>query len=276
MRICFILFFFFSSRRRHTRCLSDWSSDVCSSDLKAIALDNTLAEPHTSLGYLETLYDWNWREAEKEFKTAIALSPNYANAHHWYGLHLAFAGRFDESLEELSKARELDPLSLPINSNMGRVLYFNRQFDAAIVQLKATVDLDPDFWGAHYKLAEAYEGADRYQDAVSEYEKAFELSGSKSLAEAMRQGFANSGYRGAMEAWLSQEQEDARHGQLVAFGLAQLNASLGHNDLALNYLGQTLKERTSWAILINCHPKFDALRRDPRFQELLRSEGLGQ
>ena len=243
---------------------------------KAIALDNTLAEAHTTLGYLETLYDWNWRDAEKEFKTAIALSPNYANAHHWYGLYLAFTGRFDESLHELSTAQQLDPLSLPINSNLGRVLYFNRQFDAAIAQLKATVDLDPDFWGAHYKLAEAYEGAGRYQDAVSEYEKGFELSGDKSLAEAMRRAFATSGYRGAIEAWLSQEQENARNGQRVAFGLAQLNASLGHNDLALTYLGQALKERTSWVILINCHPKFDGLRRDARFQELLRSEGLGQ
>src|SRR5262249_61572002 len=77
---------------------------------KAIALDDTLAEPHSSLGYLETLYDWNWRDAEKEFKTAIDLSPNYANAHHWYGLHLAFAGRFDEGLKELAKAQQLDPL----------------------------------------------------------------------------------------------------------------------------------------------------------------------
>ena len=243
---------------------------------KAIALDNTLAEPHSSLGYLETLYDWNWREAEKQFKTAIALSPNYANAHHWYGLHLAFSGRFDESLQELQKAQQLDPLSLAINSNVGRVLYFNRQFEAAIVQLKGTVDLDPDFWGAHYKLAEAYEGASRYQDAVSEYEKAFELSGDKDLAEAMRAGFAKSGYRGAMEAWLQNLQEKARQGEPVAFGLAMVYASLGNNDQAFNYLGQALKERTSWSVLINCHPKFDGLRRDARFQELLRSEGLGQ
>ena len=243
---------------------------------KAIALDSTLAEPHSSLGYLETLYDWNWRDAEKEFKTAIALSPNYANAHHWYGLHLAFAGRFDESLQELQKAQQLDPLSLAISSNLGRVLYFNRQFDAAIAQLKATVDLDPDFWGAHYKLAETYEGAGRNEDAVSEYEKAFELSGDKPLAEAIRRGYANSGYRGAMEAWVKQQEEKARQGQPVAFGLATLHATLGNNDLALNYLGQAFKERTSWVILINCHPKFDALRRDARFQELLRSEGLGQ
>jgi len=243
---------------------------------KAIALDDTLAEPHSSLGYLETLYDWNWRDAEKEFKTAIDLSPNYANAHHWYGLHLAFAGRFDEGLKELAKAQQLDPLSLAINSNIGRVLYFSRKFEPAIAQLKATVDLDPDFWGAHYKLAEAYEGAGRYQDAVSQYEKAFELSGDKDLAEAMRHGYANSGYRGAMQGWLRQLQEKAGHGEPNAFGLATLHATLGNNDQALNDLGQALKERTSWVILINCHPKFDALRRDPRFQELLRSEGLGQ
>jgi DNA-binding winged helix-turn-helix (wHTH) protein/TolB-like protein/Flp pilus assembly protein TadD len=243
---------------------------------KAIALDNTLAEPHSSLGYLETLYDWNWREAEKEFKTAIALSPNYATAHHWYGLHLAFAGRFNESLQELSKAQQLDPLSLAINSNLGRVLYFNRQFEPAIAQLKATVDLDPDFWGAHYKLAEAYAGAGRYQEAVTEYEKAFELSGDKSLAEAMSHGYAASGYRGAMQGWLEHLQENAGRGQTNAFGLAEVHASLGDNNLALNYLDQALRERTSWVVLINCDPKFDGLRHDPRFQELLRSEGLGQ
>jgi len=242
---------------------------------KAIALDNTLAEPHSSLGYLETLYDWNWREAEKEFKTAIALSPNYATAHHWYGLHLAFAGRFNESLQELAKARQLDPLSLAINSNMGRVLYFNRQFEPAIVQLKATVDLDPDFWGAHYKLAEAYEGAGRYQEAVSEYAKAFELSGDKSLAEAMSRGYAVAGYRGAMQGWLKQLQENAGRGQTNAFGLAEVHASLGDSNLALNYLDEAVRERTSWVVLINCDPKFDGLRGHPRFQQLLQSEGLG-
>jgi DNA-binding winged helix-turn-helix (wHTH) protein/TolB-like protein len=241
---------------------------------KAIALDNTLAEPHSSLGYLETLYDWNWREAEKEFKTAIDLSPNYATAHHWYGLHLAFEGRFDESLQELSKAQQLDPLSLAINSNVGRVLYFNHQYDSAIAQLKATVDLDPDFWGAHYKLAEAYEGAGRYEDAVTEYEKAFELSGDKSLADTISHGYASSGYRGAMQAWMKLLQEKAGRGEPNAFGLAELHASLGDKDLALNYLGQAVKERNSWVVMINCHPKFDGLRRDPRFQDLVRSEGL--
>ena len=243
---------------------------------KAIALDNTLAEPHSSLGYLETLYDWNWTEAEKEFKTAIALSPNYANAHHWYGLRLAFERRFDESLQELSQAQQLDPLSLAINSNMGRVLYFSGRYEPAIAQLKVTVDLDPNFWAAHYKLAEAYEGVGRYHDAVSEYEKAFELSGDQSLAEAMGHGYDTSGYRGAMQAWLKLLQEKAGHGQPNLFGLAQLHASLGENDLALNYLDQAVKERTSWVVLINCHPKFDGLRRDPRFQGFLRTEGLGQ
>jgi len=244
---------------------------------KAIALDSTLAEPHSSLGYLETLYDWNWREAEKEFKTAIALSPNYANAHHWYGLHLAFERRFDESLQELSQAQQLDPLSLAINSNMGRVLYFSGRYEPAITQLKATVDLDPSFWVAHYKLAEAYEGTGHYQDAVTEYEKAFELSGDKPLAEAMSHGYANSGYRGAMQEWMKRMEEKAAHGQAADFfGLAERHAYLGENDTALKYLDQALKERISWVVLSNCDPKFAGLRRDPRFQELLRSEGLGQ
>ena len=242
--------------------------------LKAIEIDNTLAEPHSSLAYVETLYDWNWQEAEKEFRTAIALNGNYSTAHHWYGLHLAFEGRFDESLEEIKRAQQLDPLSLPISSNLGRVLCFSRRYDQAIEQLKATVDLDQNFWGAHYKLAEVYQASGRYQEAITEYEKSFELDGDQALAEALRQGYADAGYQGALKRWLARLQEKARNGQASSFGFAEVYTFLGNNDQALSYLDKALNERTSWVVLINSDPTFDRLRSDPRFQQLLRREGL--
>jgi len=244
--------------------------------LKAIELDNTLSEPHSSLGYVETLYDWNWAEAENEFKTAIALNPNYATAHHWYGLQLAFEGRFDESLQEITRAQQLDPLSLPISSNLGRVLYFSRRYDRAVEQLKATIDLDQNFWGAHYKLAEVYHATGRYQDAISEYEKAFELEGDHAFAEALRQGYTDAGYQGALKRWLARLQERARNGQPSSFAFAEVYTLLGDNDQALSYLDKALNERTSWSVLINCNPTFDRLRGDPRFQQLVRREGLAQ
>ncbi len=242
--------------------------------VKAIQIDDTLAEPHCSLAYVEFLHDWNWREAEKEFKLANSLSPTYATGHHWYALCLAYEGRFDESLQEIKRAQELDPLSLPINANMGRILHFSREYDRAIQQLQYTLELDPNFLGAHYKLAEVYATTGRYQEAVGEYERWAELDGDKELAAVLGKGYAQSGYPGAMQMWLNKLQERSRQGQVAPYALAVVNLALGKNDQALSWLEKAADDRVSWIVLIKADPKFDSLRKEPRFKELLRREGL--
>ncbi len=120
--------------------------------IKALELDDTLAEAHASLGYAEVNYDWDWAGGEKEFKRAIELNPGYATAHHWYALYLAASGRLDEATSEIKRAQELDPLSLIINSNLGRILYFARKYDQAIEQFRKTIELDPNFADTHIRL----------------------------------------------------------------------------------------------------------------------------
>jgi len=244
--------------------------------LKALQIDNRLAEAHCALASVESRYDWNWSEAEREFKTAIELNRNYDTAHHWYALHLALTRRFDESLQEIKRAQELDPLSLPINANMGRILYFSRQYDQAIKQLQYTLELDPNFWGAHYKLAEVYATTGRYQEAIAEYSKSAELEGDKELAGVLSKGYAESGYRGAMQMWLNKLVERSTQQHVSPLGLAEQYLALGKNDQALNWLEKAADDRVSWIVLINAQPKFDSLRKEPRFKELLRREGLGE
>lgn len=243
---------------------------------KAIQIDETLAEPHCSLAYVESLHDWNWPEAESEFKKAIALNPNYATSHHWHALSLAFEGRFDESLQEIKRAQELDPLSLPINGNVGRILYFRREFDRAIQQLQYTLELDPNYSGAHYKLAEVYAITGRYQEAVAEYEKWAELDGDKELATALGKGYAQSGYPGAMQMWLNKLHAQSKEGQVSPYALAVVNLALGKDDQALTWLEKAADDRVSWIVLIKADPKFDSLRKNPRFKDLIRREGLAE
>ena len=242
---------------------------------KAIQIDETLAEPHCSLAYVESLHDWNWPEAESEFKKAIALNPNYATSHHWYALSLAFEGRFDESMQEIKRAQELDPLSLPINGNVGRILYFRREFDRAVEQLQYTLELDPNYSGAHYKLAEVYAITGRHEEAVSEYERWLELGGDKELARALKKGYEDSGYRGAFQMWLSKLQQQSKQQHVSPYALAVLYLAQGKNDQALSYLEKAADDRSSWIVLIKADPKFDNLRKEPRFKDLLRRMGLG-
>src|SRR5689334_13152882 len=120
-----------------------------SAALRALELDENLAEAHTALALIVQNYDWDWETAEKEYRRAIELNPNYATAHHWYAEHLAYLGHFDEALRESERARELDPLSLIIATDNGAILYFSRQYDRAIEKLHAVLEVDPNFLHAH-------------------------------------------------------------------------------------------------------------------------------
>ncbi|PYS56670.1 MAG: hypothetical protein DMF76_24310 [Acidobacteria bacterium] len=139
--------------------------------LDALRIDETLAEAHASLAMIDELYDWNWKSADTEFKRAIELNPNYATAHHWYAMYLSAMGRNDEALAEIRRAEALDPVSLITDTNEGWILFCARQYDQAINKLQATIEMDPNFANAHYKLALVYEIKGMYKEAVEEHRR---------------------------------------------------------------------------------------------------------
>ena len=137
--------------------------------IKAVELDPTLAEPHTSLAYAKLYYDWDWAGAEKEFVEAISLNPNYSTAHHWYSVYLTAMERPDEAAAEIRRAHELDPFSLIINTDIGSELYYTRHYDQAITQLTTTLEMKPDFPLAHLWLGRTYQEKAKYVEALAEF-----------------------------------------------------------------------------------------------------------
>ncbi len=241
--------------------------------VKALELDESLAEAHTSRGYLVWLYDHDRTDAEKEFLRAIELNPNYSTAHHWYGFYLATLRRFDESMREMKRAQDLDPLSLIINSNMGRVLYFEHQYDQAIEQLQKTIEMDQSFSGAHYNLATAYEGKGMYAEAVREYQKWRTLDGNSETAAAMGEGYKLSGYQGALQKWLGSVENQSKLRPIppyASYAKALIYAKLNDKDQAFFWLNKVIDERASRVDLISVVPVFDFLHDDPRWADLLR------
>lgn len=164
---------------------------------KALKIDDSLAEAHTSLAYARYRYDWDWGGAEEEFKRAIALNPNYATAHHWYGEYLAMMGRFDDSLTEIRRAAELDPLSSIINADEGWFLYLARRPDEAIKQLRKTLEMDQNFAEAYFYLGEAYEQKGMFVEAIANFQRAKDLNvGDGPGVLGLGHAYALSGRRG--------------------------------------------------------------------------------
>ncbi len=242
--------------------------------VKALEIDSTLAEAHASLGYAYATYDWDWKAGEREYKRAIELNPNYATAHHWYGLYLTTMGRSDEAVDELERARVLDPLSLIINTNVGWVLYFARLYDQAIEQFRKTLELDPNFVGAHWKLRQVYEKKGMYEEAIVELETLLELLGASELAGAVRRAYLLSGYNGALERWAESLEEHAKREHVSPYDIVLIYAQLNVNDQAFALLEKGYEVRDGLLVYLNVDPQFDNLRTDPRFSALVRKIGL--
>ena len=246
--------------------------------LKALQIDEGLAEAHTSLALIAEMYDWDWKTGEKEYRRAIQLNPNYATAHHWYAEFLAFQGRFDEALAESERARNLDPLSVIIAADRGAILYFARQYDRAIEQFRAVLDMEPNFSRA-YLVVDAYVEKGRFTDALAEVETwrradnapapwpwasevcIYSRSGQPVKA---RQALVK------LELWNGQSRLE------LAPVFATAYTCLNNKDEALARLQQAYVEHSSALSALKVDPTFDPLRSDPRFQELLRRVGLGQ
>jgi TolB-like protein/DNA-binding winged helix-turn-helix (wHTH) protein/Tfp pilus assembly protein PilF len=243
--------------------------------LKALELDATLGEAYTSLAMASMNYDWDWSAAEREFRKAIELNPNYANAHHWYADYLSAVGRHEQAIAESKRALELDPVSPIINAWLGWRYYFARQFDQAIDQYRETLEIDPDFVPVHLVLGQAYEQKGMLKEAIAELEKAASLSqGAPLYAASLAHAYAVAGRRNEAETLLHQMNERAHHAYVPSFHVAIIYAGLGRKDETLAWLEKGYQERSAWMVWLKVDPRFDFVRSDARFQNLLRQLGF--
>jgi DNA-binding SARP family transcriptional activator/TolB-like protein/Flp pilus assembly protein TadD len=242
----------------------------------ALELDDTLAEAHALLGCILVEYDWNWPDAEKEFKRAIELNPNYATAHHWYAfIYLVAIGRLDEAIGEEKRAQELDPLSLIINTNVGTLLYLARQYDEAIEQYQNALEIDPTFIITHWMLGLAYEQKEMYREAIMEFQRAVALSGESALPLALLgHAYAISGEESEALKVLNELEELSKRKYVSPYRVGAIHVGLGDGDQAIEWLQRAYQERDAWLIWLKADPVFDSLRSDPRFQDILRRIGL--
>jgi TolB-like protein/Tfp pilus assembly protein PilF len=239
--------------------------------LRALEIDDSLAEAHASLAQARFLYDWDWAGAEREYRRAIELKPNYATAHHWYGMFLAARGRTKEALEELRRAQDLDPLSLIIRANVGTIRYFARDYGAAIAQERIVLQADPEFVQARRKLAFSLEAAGQEKEAIAEWLKVEQQlgAGEQTLAD-YREACAASGIRGY---WLHAIEIDKKEAGGGAGALSSYDARLGQREQAFLWLDRAVEERAPWLVYAGVTPVYDNLRADPRFAMILKRIG---
>jgi tetratricopeptide (TPR) repeat protein len=243
---------------------------------RALKIDGALADAHTALAYALMYYDWNWPEAEREFKQAIELNPNYAFAHKWYAIYLQAMQRHDEAISEMKRALELDPLSLIINSDMSWVFGWAGRYDEAIEAGKNTVELDPSFVMGHVRLGGAYERKQMYQKAVHQLQKAVDLTGRKSPMQLSQLAhvYGASGQRAEALELLNELSQLSTQSYVPAEDVAWVYTGLGDKDLAFVWWQKAYEERALEMVHLHSDPGLNDLHSDPRFAELVRRVGL--
>jgi TolB-like protein/DNA-binding winged helix-turn-helix (wHTH) protein/Flp pilus assembly protein TadD len=241
--------------------------------IKALELDSALSEAHNSLAFCFDAFDWDFESAGKEFRRAIELNPGYATAHHWYAWHLSLTGQYDDAIAEMKKAKNLDPLSLIINSDLAELLVIAHFYDESITQSRKTIGMDPNFALAHNQLAQAYLQKHMYAESVAEFQKAVELSnGSPTCIANLARAYAASGKTSEALKLLDDLKKNSNRNYSDASEIAVIYAALGDSDHAMNWLEKGFEERFNPGVL--SRPGFDPLRSDPRFQNLVRLIGL--
>jgi DNA-binding winged helix-turn-helix (wHTH) protein/tetratricopeptide (TPR) repeat protein len=242
--------------------------------LKALEIEPNLAEAHTALGR-SRLVDWDWQDAEKSFKLAIDLNPNYATARHFYAVYLRDMGRFDESLAESRKAEELDPTSAGRKSTIGGTLYFARHYDEAIEELRQALELDSNNSAAHYYLIRSYLQKAIYEEAIREYKRTSNLFGkSPELLAYLGHIYAASGRREAAQKILSDLEKISNRDYVPSYFRALIYIGLDEKEQTFAWLEKAFLERDVNLVILGIDPMLDSLREDPRFTKLLQLTGL--
>lgn len=233
--------------------------------LKSLSLDDSLAEPHTTLGLALLQFDFDFAGAELEYKRALELNPTYATAHQWYGELLTCAGRFEEAGTEFRRALELEPLSLPINWDYGRFFYNSRQFDEAITQHQKAIQLDPGFARGRRTLVEVYRFKKDYSAAIEEMARYFEVRGQPENASLVRNTFAKGGWPAYLQLVVGEDSPLKERNWVRAKAFLEL----GDKDKAIDELNKAYETHESTLSWLKVEPQFDRLRSNPRFQELM-------
>ena len=243
--------------------------------LKALELDKSLAEAQTSLATVQFNYDWNWPAAASGFQRSIELNPSYATAYQRYSLYLMAMGRTGESLAQMNRARELDPLSISMNFSLGWRLYMAHQYDQAISQLRNTLEMDPNFALPRMVLGQAYEQKGMYPQATVELQKAVAVShDSPPMLGALGHAFGLAGNKSEADKILGQMQEQSKKRYVSPFYISVVYAGLRENEKAIDWLEKAYEDRSNAIIFLKVDPDFDGLRSNPRFQVLLRRLAL--
>ena len=240
--------------------------------LKALRLDPNLAEAHAALGKVLFFSEIDLAGATREYKRAIELKPNDADAHHWFSNDsLAALGQFDEAIAEGKRSVELDPLSIVINADLGETFFYARRFDESVAQLRKTLEIDPTSFYAHDNLGIALQAKGDLSGAIAEYEKAKQLSDNPAVATFWAQAKAHTGDKDAARRMLSELDQISQHREVPSYLRALLYLSLNNKDEALRWLEQGYEERDGSNICwINVDPLLDPLRGDPRFEALVK------
>ncbi|OLE54392.1 MAG: hypothetical protein AUG51_08285 [Acidobacteria bacterium 13_1_20CM_3_53_8] len=241
---------------------------------RALEIDDTLAAAHASLAFLKEYYEWDWAEADKEYKKAIDLNPNYATAHQWYGMYFMKLGQFERARRELKRALRFDPRSLIINADLGLPFYFKRQYAEAVEQYRKILEIDQDFIWARFFLGWAYEKSGKFSEAIAEFQKAKLIDDRPEVSAMIAHTYAVSGRRNEAISILNCLEEQSKHHYISPYYMALIFAGLDYKERAFRWLEKAYSDRNEWLVWLKVDPRFDCLWTDARFPELLSRIGF--
>lgn len=248
-----------------------------SAALKALELDSDLADAHTSLAEILNDYDWNWSAAEKAYRRAIELNANDATAHHWYAMSLAWHGRFGEAIGEIEKAHQLDPLSMQINLNLTKILYWAHDYDRALHECQMALELYPNSWGIHSSMGMIWLQKGDYRTAIGELRKSVDLApGDSRPLIWLALGYALTGQKDGAVGILRKLENSPHRYYLPPTLWAAVYAGLGERKKAVAALQKAVLRHDPKLMILKVDQAFDSLRSDPRFSEVVRRIGLVQ
>jgi DNA-binding winged helix-turn-helix (wHTH) protein/tetratricopeptide (TPR) repeat protein len=243
--------------------------------LRAVEIDDNLAEAHSSLGLIKVYYDHDWIGAETEFRKALRLDPNLVSAYQRYGSYLTFMGQFEESIRHYETALELDPFSLQINMNLATTYYLRGEYDRAINHLKKTSELEPNYMPTHFVLGSTYIQQGRLKEGIEEFQFIYKLDEEAYLALGfMGYAHALNGQRAEAETLLNVLEEISQRTYISPYSMLLIHLGLGPLERVFELLEQLYEERNDWLVWLKVSPELRVVRNDPRFQDLLRRVGF--
>ena len=238
--------------------------------LRALEIDDTLAEAHNSLAQVKMNFDWDWPGAEHEFRRAIELNPTYGEGHHRYAHYLTAMRRVSEAFDESEKFLQLDPLNVAAQNHLGFHYLYTREYDQALAELRKTAEMEPNFLGMFLYLGWVYEQKRMYPEAIVTLQQAVKLSATPLMLASLGHAYALSGRKAEAQNILTQLDDLSRQRYVSAYDRAVVYVGLGESEQALDWLQRAYQERSQFMIYLDTDPRFDGLRTDARFQDLLR------